>query len=70
MPMIFCNNMNCEYNDEPIERVSDYRIVDGAVLCTSCYEEKEYNDEIASANFHLAEANLIREQEGISDAQF
>jgi hypothetical protein len=44
--MTFCNNLSCEYGDEPLERISDYRIVDGAVLCTGCYEDLEYEPQL------------------------
>ena len=47
--MKYCENVNCEYGDEPVERVSDYRIIDGAVICTYCYElELEAQEEIAA----------------------
>ncbi len=36
--MKYCENLYCETPDEPIERISDYRILDGAVICTHCYE--------------------------------
>ena len=46
--MKYCENVNCEF-DEPVERVSDYRIIDGAVICTYCYElELEVQEEIAA----------------------
>jgi predicted adenine nucleotide alpha hydrolase (AANH) superfamily ATPase len=46
--MKFCENVNCEYADEWIERVSDYRIIDGAVICTYCYDlEIEAQEETA-----------------------
>ena len=38
MTMKYCENLYCETPDEPIERVSDYRILDGAVICTHCHE--------------------------------
>ena len=36
MTMKYCENLYCETPDEPIERISDYRILDGAVICTHC----------------------------------
>ena len=36
--MKFCDSIYCETPDEPIERVSDYRIVEGSVVCVHCYE--------------------------------
>ena len=36
--MKYCENLYCETPDEPIERISGYRILDGAVICTHCYE--------------------------------
>lgn len=45
--MIFCDNANCEMGDEPIERVSDYRIYEGAVICTLCHEQAmDYEEEL------------------------
>ena len=38
MTMKYCEDLYCETPDEPIERVSDYRILDGAVICTHCHE--------------------------------
>jgi hypothetical protein len=53
--MIYCNNLACEYMDEPLrpishprsvlQRVSDYRILtmdDGTqvYLCVGCYEDQ------------------------------
>ena len=46
--MRFCDNVNCEYPDEPLERISDYVIVGGAVWCVGCdeaeREEAEWRD--------------------------
>ena len=46
--MKWCDNVNCESIDEPMERLSDYRIcgiscsvaghINGMVLCVQCYE--------------------------------
>ena len=43
--MTYCENMNCQYGvpHQQIERISDYKIVDGVVLCTACYED--YKDQ-------------------------
>ena len=43
--MIYCNNMACDYGDEPLQRISDYRVTsldDGTqvVLCVGCYEDQ------------------------------
>ena len=40
--MKYCENVNCEF-DEPVERVSDYRIVEddsgtSVVICQFCHE--------------------------------
>jgi len=50
--MIYCDNLECESIDEPIERISDYRILDGSVICVGCAElaedeldESEYSTE-------------------------
>ena len=46
--MQYCDNTACEQADEPLERISDYRVVDGAVICEGCYEaereEAEWRD--------------------------
>ena len=42
MSVIYCNNINCEFDDEPIEHVSDYRFTeDGAVICIGCDEREQ-----------------------------
>ena len=47
--MKYCDNIYCDTPEEPIERISDYRIIDGAVVCTYCYElEQEAQEEIAA----------------------
>ena len=38
--MKYCDNLDCEFGDEPLERISDYHIMDGVVLCTYCYERQ------------------------------
>jgi hypothetical protein len=48
--MKFCENVNCEWGDVPLERISDYRIIDGAVLCTGCAEDLEYEEQVNAAN--------------------
>lgn len=48
--MKFCGNIYCETPDEPIERVSDYRIVEGAVVCVHCYELEQDAQEELEAN--------------------
>ena len=55
MTMIFCENAYCETPEEPIERVSDYRILtfdDGSnsVICCHCYELEEDAREEEAAN--------------------
>ena len=46
--MRFCDNRNCEEPDEPLERILDYVVVDGAVWCVGCdeaeREEAEWRD--------------------------
>ena len=46
MKMRYCENIFCDNAGEPIERISDYRIVDGAVVCTFCYELQEEEEGI------------------------
>ena len=48
--MIFCENIYCEQAEEPIERLSDYRILDGAVICVACYELEQDLQEVLQAN--------------------
>ena len=48
--MKYCENVNCEWGDEPLEMISDYRIIDGAVLCTGCAEDLEYYQQENAAN--------------------
>lgn len=48
--MKYCDNLNCEFGDEPLERISDYRIMDGVVLCTYCYEMEQDAQEELTAN--------------------
>ena len=55
----YCNNINCETPEEPIERISDYRIIDGAVICVACYEADEEQREWDSHNSELAESDTV-----------
>ena len=48
--MKFCENIYCEQAEEPIERLSDYRIIDGAVICVACYELEQDLQEELEAN--------------------
>lgn len=48
--MQFCENIYCDQADEPMERMSDYRIVDGAVICVDCYEIEQDSQEELAAN--------------------
>lgn len=48
--MKFCENIYCEQAEEPIERLSDYRILDGAVICVACYELEQDLQEVLQAN--------------------
>ena len=48
--MKYCDNLNCEFGDEPLERISDYRIMDGVVLCTHCHELEQDAQEELTAN--------------------
>jgi len=49
--MIYCDNLECESIDEPIERISDYRILDGSVICVGCAELAE--DELDERSLSL-----------------
>ena len=48
--MKFCENIYCEQAEAPIERLSDYRILDGAVICVACYELEQDLQEVLQAN--------------------
>ena len=48
--MKFCENIYCEQAEEPIERLSDYRIIDGAIVCVACYELEQDLQEELEAN--------------------
>lgn len=48
--MKFCENIYCEQAEEPIERLSDYRVIDGAVVCVACYELEQDLQEELEAN--------------------
>ena len=47
--MIYCDNVACDSPDEAIERISDYRILDGSVICAGCAELAE--DELDEAEY-------------------
>ena len=36
--MVYCDNWNCETPDKSIEKISDYKILDGEIVCNGCYE--------------------------------
>jgi hypothetical protein len=55
--MIYCDNANCEQADEALERISDYRVVDGAVLCVGCDEAERDEAEWRDANADQAEGD-------------
>lgn len=57
--MKFCDDRNCETPEEPIERISDYRIIDGAVICVACYEADEEQREWDRHNGDLAETDIV-----------
>lgn len=48
--MKYCDNLACTWADEPLERISDYRIVDGGVLCIGCAEDLDYEEQVNTAN--------------------
>jgi|TARA_R100000306_G_C4320330_1_gene114823 hypothetical protein len=51
MSMVFCNNIYCESEDEPLERISDYRFTeDGAVICVGCDEREQDEAEMVRQN--------------------
>jgi hypothetical protein len=57
--MLYCDNVNCEQADEPLERISDYRVVDGAVICVGCYEAEREETEWRDANADLAVGDSV-----------
>jgi hypothetical protein len=63
--MRFCDNRNCEEPDEPLERISrgshsDYRIIDGAVICVGCDEAEREEAEWRDINEpDLAESDTV-----------
>ena len=57
--MKYCDNLNCDFPDEPLERVSDYRILDGAVICLGCYEAELEEANWWAANAELAEVDTV-----------
>jgi hypothetical protein len=48
--MKYCDNVDCEFGDEPLERISDYRILDGVALCVGCAEDAEYYQQWNASN--------------------
>jgi hypothetical protein len=57
--MKYCDNVNCEQADEALERISDYRVIDGSVICVGCYEAERDEAEWRDANADLAEADTV-----------
>jgi hypothetical protein len=57
--MRYCDNVNCDQADEPLERISDYRVVDGAVICVGCDEAERDEAEWRGANAELAETDTV-----------
>ena len=57
--MRFCDNVNCDQPDEALERISDYRIIDGAVICVGCDEAEREEAEWRDANADLAETDDV-----------
>jgi hypothetical protein len=52
----YCDNLHCETPDEPIERISDYRIMeDNSILCTGCAELAYADDMWTQENMELLE---------------
>ena len=57
--MIYCDNVNCDQPDEALERISDYRVVDGAVICVGCGEAEREETEWRDANADLAVGDSV-----------
>jgi len=57
--MIYCDNVNCDQPDEALERISDYRVIDGAVLCVGCDEAERDEAEWRDANADQAETDTV-----------
>ena len=55
--MRYCDNMHCEQADEALERISDYRVIDGVVICVGCDEAEREETEWRDANAELAEGD-------------
>lgn len=55
--MRYCDMRHCESPDEPLERISDYRIIDGAVVCVGCYEAEEEEAAEEQRELEWEEAN-------------
>ena len=58
--MRFCDNVNCDLPDEPLERISDYRIIDGAVICVGCDEAEREEAEWRDANLPGMVEDLVK----------
>jgi len=57
--MKYCDNVNCDQPDEALERISDYRVIDGAVLCVGCDEAERDEAEWRDANADQAETDTV-----------
>ena len=57
--MLYCDNVNCEQADEALERISDYRVIDGAVLCVGCDEAERDEAAWRDANAELAVGDSV-----------
>ena len=57
--MLYCDSVNCDQPDEALERISDYRVIDGAVLCVGCDEAEREEAEWRDANAELAEGDSV-----------
>ena len=57
--MKYCDNIACDYPDEPLERISDYRVIDGVVICVGCEEAEREEAEWRDANAELAETDTV-----------
>ena len=57
--MRYCDNMHCDQPDEALERISDYRVIDGTVLCVGCEEAEREEAEWRGANADLAVGDSV-----------
>jgi hypothetical protein len=48
--MEYCDNLDCNWADEPLQMISDYRIIDGGVVCIGCAEEMDDQQRENAAN--------------------